>query len=165
MREFDELSAGQKSILLVLAGLASRLDQESIVLIDEPEAHLHPHFLVLFSRALHQLLDDRRSFAIIATHSPIVLRDVPTDCVTVLWRDTDGRTRARGLGLQSLGAPQPSLSAAVFGIEPLVGRWVDELRGLLATLGPEALQAEFEPPLEPEVVAMLELLREPEIEL
>lgn len=155
-QEFDKLSAGQKSILLVLAGLASRLDQESIVLIDEPEAHLHPHFLVLFSRALHLLLEDRRSFAVIATHSPIVLRDVPSDCVTVLWRDADGQIRTRGLGLQSMGASQASLSADVFGVEPLVGWWVDQLRSMLKAKGGEALLNQFQPPLEPEVVALLD---------
>lgn len=47
------------------------------MLIDEPEGHLHPPLLSAFVRALSELLVNRNGVAIIATHSPVVLQEVP----------------------------------------------------------------------------------------
>jgi predicted ATP-dependent endonuclease of OLD family len=56
-------------------------------LLDEPEAHLHPPLLSAFIRALSDLLVNRNGVAIIATHSPVVLQEVPKICVWKIWRN------------------------------------------------------------------------------
>lgn len=55
--------------------------RKTLVLIDEPESHLHPPLLSAFIRALSDLLLDRNGLSIIATHSPVVLQEVPKRCV------------------------------------------------------------------------------------
>ena len=57
-----------------------------MVLIDEPESHLHPPLLSAFTRALSDLLVSRNAVAIVATHSPVVLQEVPKSCVSILRR-------------------------------------------------------------------------------
>ena len=70
---FDDLSSGHKAVLSIVTGCVAMLEERSLVLLDEPENHLHPPLLAAFIRAFSELLVDRNSVAIVATHSPVVL--------------------------------------------------------------------------------------------
>jgi predicted ATP-dependent endonuclease of OLD family len=81
---FGALSTGHKIVLLTITRLVETVDERSIVLFDEPEAHLHPPLLSALIRALSELLISRNGVAIVATHSPVVLQEVPRTCVSIL---------------------------------------------------------------------------------
>jgi predicted ATP-dependent endonuclease of OLD family len=83
---FKHLSSGHKIILLTMTRLVEVVEEKTLVLIDEPEAHLHPPLLSAFVRSLSDLLINRNGVAIIATHSPVVLQEVPRTCVWMLRR-------------------------------------------------------------------------------
>jgi predicted ATPase len=83
---FKRLSSGHKIVLLTITRLVESVEERSLVLIDEPEAHLHPPLLSAFIRALSDLLINRNGVAVIATHSPVVLQEVPRSCVWMLRR-------------------------------------------------------------------------------
>jgi predicted ATPase len=83
---FKELSSGHKIVLLTITQLVETVEEKSLVLLDEPESHLHPPLLAAFVRALSDLLADRNGVAIIATHSPVVLQEVPRHCVWKIYR-------------------------------------------------------------------------------
>jgi len=78
---YRRLSSGHKIVLLTICKLIENVEEKTLVLLDEPEAHLHPPLLAAFLRALSDLLIDRNGVAIIATHSPVVLQEVPSSCV------------------------------------------------------------------------------------
>lgn len=84
---FRGLSSGHKIVLLSVTMLVAHVAERSLVLIDEPESHLHPPLLAAFIRALSDLLTDRNGVAVIATHSPVVLQEVPARCVSRLRRN------------------------------------------------------------------------------
>jgi predicted ATPase len=86
---FQRLSSGHKIVLLTAARLVELVDERTLVLLDEPESHLHPPLLSSFIRALSNLLVLRNGVAIVATHSPVVLQEVPRSCVWVLRRSGD----------------------------------------------------------------------------
>lgn len=165
---FATLSSGQQAVVLSLSGLAAELDQEAIVLLDEPEAHLHPWHIAQYSRALHLLLEERRCFALIATHSAFFLKDVPTDCVHVVERlsshssPTGHETRTHSLGVQSLGASEALLRREAFELKPGTGYWAEQFRRMRRNSAPSEISAAFDPPLEPEVEAMIYLLPDDE---
>ena len=73
------MSSGHAVVLLTLTRLVATVEEKTLVLIDEPESHLHPPLLSAFIRALSDLLLDRNGLSIIATHSPVVLQEVPND--------------------------------------------------------------------------------------
>jgi ABC-type transport system involved in cytochrome c biogenesis ATPase subunit len=83
---FRNLSSGHKIVLLTITKLVELVEEKSLVLLDEPEAHLHPPLLSAFIRALSDLLNNRNGVAIIATHSPVVLQEVPSSCAWLLER-------------------------------------------------------------------------------
>lgn len=92
---FDAASSGHKIVLLTLTRLAELVSERTLVLIDEPEAHLHPPLVMALVRAISDLLAQRNGVAILATHSPVVVQEVPASCVTLLFRAGDAVTAER----------------------------------------------------------------------
>lgn len=83
---FKELSAGHKMVLSIVTCCVDLLAERSIVLLDEPETHLHAPLLASMLRALSNIMVKRNALAVISTHSPIVLQEVPKSCVWLLDR-------------------------------------------------------------------------------
>ncbi len=54
--------------------------------MDEPEEHLHPPLVAAFMNALSNILSFRNGVGIIATHSPVIVQEVPKRCVWILKR-------------------------------------------------------------------------------
>ena len=86
---FAALSAGHKIVLNIVVQLCAFMQPRSLVLLDEPELHLHPPLVAALLRAIGVALERYNSFAIVATHSPVVLQEVPSPNVTVLRRYFD----------------------------------------------------------------------------
>ena len=84
--QIRQLSTGHKIVLNIVVQLAAHLKPRSLVLLDEPETHLHPPLLAALLKAVQLLLDTYDSFVVIATHSPVVLQEVPASSVRVLTR-------------------------------------------------------------------------------
>jgi predicted ATPase len=113
---FKLLSSGHKIVLLTITRLVETVEEKSLVLLDEPEAHLHPPLLSAFVRALSDLLTNRNGMAIIATHSPVVLQEVPRSCVWKLHRSGHNLTAERPQ-LETFGENVGTLTDDVFGLE------------------------------------------------
>lgn len=110
------MSSGHKIVLLTLARLVETVAEKTLVLFDEPESHLHPPLLSALVRALSNLLADRNGLAIIATHSPVVLQEVPKSCVFIVENTPAGVTMSSP-ELETFGENVGTLTTAVFGLE------------------------------------------------
>lgn len=93
-----------------------RITERTLVVLDEPENHLHPPLLSAFIRAISQLLIDQNGVAIIATHSPVILQEVPRSCVWKINRSGTEVAVSR-LQIESFGATIGALTHEVFGLE------------------------------------------------
>ncbi len=113
---FADFSSGHAVILLTMTRLVELVDEKTIVLIDEPEGHLHPPLLSAFVRALSDLLSQRNGLAIIATHSPVVLQEVPKSCVWLLQR-SGGVVTVDRPSIETFGENVGTLTREVFGLE------------------------------------------------
>jgi predicted ATPase len=113
---FGNLSSGHKIVLLTITRLVETVEERTLVLLDEPEAHLHPPLLSAFVRALSDLLVNRNGVAIIATHSPVVLQEVPKSCAWKIRRS--GRSvEAERPEVETFGENVGVLTREVFGLE------------------------------------------------
>ena len=79
-------SSGQHILISSMTEVISKIESESIVLFDEPEIHLHPNAIANVMRMINMLLEEFDSYAIIATHSPIILQEIPSSNIVVLER-------------------------------------------------------------------------------
>jgi hypothetical protein len=113
---FRLLSSGHKIVLLTITKLVETVEEKSLVLLDEPEAHLHPPLLSAFVRALSDLLVNRNGVAIIATHSPVVLQEVPRKCAWKINRVGEHTTLERPQ-IETFGENVGTLTNEIFGLE------------------------------------------------
>ncbi len=113
---FKRLSSGHAIVLLTMTRLVEVVDERTLVLLDEPEGHLHPPLLSAFIRALSDLLVKRNGVAIVATHSPVVLQEVPKSCAWKLRRAREVAVAERP-AVETFGENVGILTREVFGFE------------------------------------------------
>jgi ABC-type cobalamin/Fe3+-siderophores transport system ATPase subunit len=139
---FERLSSGHMLILLTVTRLVAATEERTLILLDEPEAHLHPPLLSAFVRCLSQMLINRNAVAVVATHSPVVLQEVPSTCAHIITR-TGGSISVHRPEMETFGESVGRLTAEVFGLEVVQSgfhRFIVELASSHTTYD-EALQA------------------------
>ncbi|MGO0305261.1 AAA family ATPase [Endozoicomonas acroporae] len=109
-------SSGHAVVLLTITRLVATVEEKTLVLLDEPESHLHPPLLSAFVRSLSELLYDRNGVAIIATHSPVVLQEIPKTCVWKVNRVGLATTVNRP-DIETFGENVGVLTREIFGLE------------------------------------------------
>jgi len=116
MSLFKKLSSGHGIVLLILCRLIETVEEKTLVLLDEPEAHLHPPLLSAFVRALSSLLNHRNGVGIIATHSPVIAQEVPKTCVWKIRRQGFHAIGERP-EIETFGENVGILTREIFGLE------------------------------------------------
>lgn len=155
---FSKLSSGHKVVLLIITCCVDKIVEKSIVFMDEPENHLHPPLLSALIRALSDLLIDRNGVAIISTHSPVVLQEVPDSCVYSIRRN-DNKLIAERLPLKTFGASIGSLTNEVFGLEVTNSGYHKLISDAVRTLNDyDLISEEFDNQLGNEAVMLLRTL-------
>jgi ABC-type cobalamin/Fe3+-siderophores transport system ATPase subunit len=124
------MSAGQRALTSLYAGLYRKLDQQSLVLLDEPENFLHPSLIARFIRALHDLLSDRKAFALMATHSPIVVQETPSRFVWIVEREGD-LTKLANPAFETFGESIDNLDEYLFETDFRSSHWKQVLRQMI----------------------------------
>ena len=77
--DFKEASSGELSLAITFMSLAGNLDDDALILIDEPETNLHPQWQAQYLDLLLQTFAAYRGcHYILATHSPLILSDAPS---------------------------------------------------------------------------------------
>lgn len=116
LKTFKSLSSGHKIVLLTITRLVEKVEEKTLVLIDEPEAHLHPPLLSAMTRAISELMVRRNGVAIVATHSPVILQEVPRSCVWILDRNL-ATAKAERPSIETFAESVGILSREVFKLE------------------------------------------------
>jgi len=107
------LSSGQSFLMYVITEVIANIKPKSLLLFDEPEMHLHPNAISNLIRMLDTLLNKYDSYAIVATHSPIILQEIPSKYVKVLDRQGNS-PMIYDLPLESFGENIEVLTQEVF---------------------------------------------------
>lgn len=107
------VSSGQKAFIQFALKICVNIDVGTLVLIDEPETHLHPNFITEFVNILIEILQATNSFAIIATHSAYFVREVDSKQVYV-FKNNNGVIEVTEPLLRTFGAPVGEISHFVF---------------------------------------------------
>ncbi|HEX8381817.1 MAG TPA: AAA family ATPase [Sphingomonas sp.] len=74
---FREMSEGEQQLLTVLGLLRFTKSHDSLVLLDEPDTHLNPHWSIDYLDLLGRIMDDGEDLAtsqiLMSTHDPLVI--------------------------------------------------------------------------------------------
>lgn len=159
MRDYEgrsyTLSSGQRSLVLFCTRLMTASTGGALVLIDEPENHLHPYFITLMIQTLARTLQATGSRALVVTHSPFVVREFEKSTVKVMKTSPEGVPEIFRPSLQTFGADVSMISDYVFedeairkGFQNSIDRAIraqqrrgssTQLQGLAAGLGEDGL--------------------------
>lgn len=107
--KFKELSEGEQQLLTVIGLLKFTRDEESLVLLDEPDTHLNPLWKWKYLEYLKSVISDKDSTQIILnTHDPLVIGSLVKEQVRI-FSETNGVVSAlppdvdpKGLGVAGI---------------------------------------------------------------
>ena len=110
------LSSGHFIAFSFLTEIVAHLLSDSLLLMDEPELYLHPNLVSGVMRALETLLgvNSFNSYAIVATHSPIVVQEIPSRSVRVFSRE-DNEPHCITPGFECFGENLTTIVNQIFG--------------------------------------------------
>lgn len=117
-----KLSSGQRMFSHLVLGALSHIKEETLLIFDEPELYLHPSLEIVLVRMLRELLERYGSYAVIATHSLVISREVPQRCTNVIKREDDIPLIERP-PFETFGASMDRINSYVFGDEIGVKRY------------------------------------------
>ena len=145
MKLFRGLSSGHKVVLKIVTELTAHVDdtQPTLVLIDEPETHLHPPLLAALLKSVRACLERFNGYAIVATHSPVVLQETPSRYVHVLRRVGD-RSRVGTASIETFGENIGVITQDVFNLDDGSTDWHDVLRSLASKRDLDEIEAMFD---------------------
>lgn len=112
---YHNLSSGQFSFFKLALTACLYIDNGCFLLIDEPESNLHPDFISKFIGIVDDLLEKTGSLALIATHSPYIVREITREQVHVLIRKEKNFIYITNPRLKTFGANISDISEFVFG--------------------------------------------------
>lgn len=127
---FARWSTGHKIVMHATASLVAFTEAKSIVLIDEPESHLHPPLLAAFMHALRLILNTNDAFAVLATHSPVVAQETLGRHVSVVRR-SDLETTIGPPRIETYGESIGEITDEVFGLNSDATDFHKTLKGLV----------------------------------
>lgn len=146
---FKNLSTGNKYIFHMLATIIGNIEDDSLILFDEPENHIHPPLLSFLLAAIRRVLHNYNSVVFISTHSPVIIQETFANNVYVIRRIGEGVTMTHP-NIETYGANIGEITSEVFNLTSdnisyyklfsyLYGKWT-----LRFNETPESMLAEFE---------------------
>lgn len=100
----DKFSSGEKEIVHFLLALFALNAKDGVVLVDEPELHLHPRWQRIFLHLFRELTTERNNQFLIATHSAVFVSPDTINSITRIHRK--GTSGSGKVALQDVVLPE-----------------------------------------------------------
>ena len=125
------LSSGQSIILFMISEILSQIRFDSLILFDEPETHLHPNAISALLNTLFSLVRKFKSFCVIATHSPLIIQEIPARNIFVIERENNV-AMVRGLERESFGENLTVITQDIFGNREVPKHFINLIEELIS---------------------------------
>lgn len=138
---FEDLSDGERQLLMVLGMIRISGGKNSLFLLDEPDTHLNP----IWQHTYLQLIEKWSAIAakptdfhiVMTSHNPLTIAGLTKEEVHVMYRDNEtGRTEADQPNVDPKGLGVAGVLRQIFGmrttLDPETQKLIDERNKLLA---------------------------------
>jgi ABC-type multidrug transport system ATPase subunit len=115
MANHKKYSSGQSMLMNLIIEIVANIRKNTLILIDEPEVHLHPKGITTFITILNKICKEFTSCCILATHSAIIIQELLSRNVVIMDRHEDGSPVVRLMRVESLGENLTTITEDVFG--------------------------------------------------
>jgi hypothetical protein len=89
----EQASSGEKEILTLVLGIFALRTSGGLIIIDEPEVHLHPRWQSTLRAMLIQLSEETGNQIVLSTHSPVFINPSTIQYVRRIYSTNPGETR------------------------------------------------------------------------
>lgn len=139
----EDMSDGEIAYLGLFASLYEQVSmlapnkEKYIILLDEPEARMHPELTRKFTNYLISFLNDiaenKKKFQIIiSTHSPFILSDIKSENIIYLKKDKKGYCLANKNKIKTFGANIHNLLKDGFFMDSTMGEYaINKIKGII----------------------------------
>lgn len=124
LQNYKSLSTGVKFFLHTLVHLIAYLEDNSIVLFDEPENHLHPPFLSFMMSEFRKIIHTSHSVMLVSTHSPVILQETFSKNVYIMDR-SNGETTIHHPKIEIYGESFGLINSMVFNLTSDITNYYD----------------------------------------
>lgn len=125
------LSSGQTMLLNLIIEILANIRHNTLLLIDEPEVHLHPQGITELVHIIDWLCEEYSSSCIMATHSAVIIQELLSRNVIVMDRELDGSPIIRPMTLESMGENLTTITQEIFGRDNKEPLYVKKIRKLV----------------------------------
>ena len=138
-----KMSSGESTMLYLFMCLEADMRYDSLLLLDEPETHLHPDAIAELLSALDDMLEEYQSCCVMVTHSPLLVRELTSDCVYVMERE-DKMVILRKPGVETIGSGLNTITDDIFGSKNVQRNYKKRLSELARYYSYDDLKASLE---------------------
>lgn len=110
---FIHQSTGYKFFLHSLTHIVAYIEDNCMILFDEPENHIHPPMLSFMMTILRTILTRKKSVMLVATHSPVVIQETFSSNVFIV-RNNDNMHNIKHPQIETYGANIAEITREVF---------------------------------------------------
>lgn len=132
--EVIELSSGQQIFSQLISSIVSSIREDTLVIIDEPELYLHPNLEVELMKMLKEILKIYDSYAVIATHSSIIAREVAREYISV-FKKIENTIQVTRPPFETFGGDMEKINSYVFYDKDIKKPYENWLRTLVHEAG------------------------------
>lgn len=133
--DIENTSSGEYHFLLSFLGILSRIEENSLILLDEPDISLHPNWQMKYVGTLKQIFSDYKScHFMLATHSHFIVSDLEpkTSSLIALKRDEDNIVKRTELPKSTYGWSAENVLYNVFNLRSVRNYYFEQnIRELL----------------------------------
>lgn len=139
----EVLSSGQMMIISIITDIMANIRWESLILFDEPENHLHPNAISGILKTIYSILEKFNSYAIISSHSPLLLREVPKKYIRVFERHGNRPVIGR-VDFETFGGSIGEITSSIFNVIEHESLFKSRLKEMVDAIGYEETLRNFE---------------------
>lgn len=137
--QFIQASSGEYHLLTSLLGIFSRIENSSLILIDEPEISLHPNWQMKYMNVLTKVFEnDKTCHFLIASHSHFLVSDLQNNSSAILslnYKEDESKIVSKLLDLDTFGWTPENILYNIFDVATVRNHFFEmDLRNLLKLL-------------------------------
>lgn len=134
---YEEASSGESHLLSTLHGILANIEDNSLVIIDEPEISLHPNWQIDYIEILKSLIDSYKGInVVISTHSHLLVTSLKNEesRITSIRRDkVTGELEIEELDYETYGWDPESILYNIFEVATIRNKYFEtDLRKLIS---------------------------------
>lgn len=135
-------SSGQSIFISMLIRLLSEIEDGSLIFLDEPELYLHPNAIASLMNIFFEILEEYQSYAILCTHSPILIQEIPSRFVRNLSL-IDGDLLQTPVSLETFGANISDITKDIYNVSEFESLYKTTFKKLSKQLTEEEIEELF----------------------